>query len=147
MLRNLSPLLLAACCLGACGGGPQVVDDLDPALGELAAEHDDVRMRLLDDYEPWLGPYRLPLRRGATVVTVPAEVGWCYAYFAVGDDGVRDLDMEVDDEAGRSLGTDTMFDATPFVQHCADRSEDVTIRVAVARGSGDASFAVLRKPD
>lgn len=144
------PRPLAAACLlvvlTACGG-PSPVSDLEPAIGDMAEVHHEVRLRLLDDYERWQGPFRLGLgRRGASVV-VPAEVGWCYAYFAVGDDGVRDLDMHVTDPDGRSLGSDTMFDDTPFVQHCADRSERVTVRIAVSRGSGDASFSVLRKPD
>lgn len=111
------------------------------------AQHMEARERLLDDYERWLEPAAVPVRRGAARVQVPVSPGWCYAFFAVGGDGVRDLDMRVVDSDGRELGADTMFDVTPFVQHCADRAESVTVGLTVARGAGRASVSVERKPD
>lgn len=133
--------------VGAGCGGVQTTGELDASTSALSAEHEAARLRLLDDYELAEGPFDLPLRRGGRSVVVRVEPGWCYAFFATADSGVRDLDMEVFDEAGRTLGADTMFDATPFVQHCADRGEAVTVDVRVARGSGDAVFSVGRKPD
>lgn len=125
----------------------QTVESLPSASGVPLEEHVDARDRLLDDYTPWLGPFEMRLRRGGARVLVPVEVGWCYAFFATGGDGVRDLDMVVTRPNGREAGRDSMFDITPYVQHCADHEETVEVNVFVARGKGDATFAVLRKPD
>lgn len=139
------------CVLGlatvGCGGALRSVDSLSDATGELREEHDEARLRLLDDYQPFLGPFQLRLRRGRAEVVVPAEAGWCYAYFATASRGVRDLDMEVLHANGRVAGTDSMFDATPYVQHCADDPETMSVTLNVARGGGTATFSVLRKPD
>ena len=128
----------------ACGGASVNVDTLPDASGELADEHRAGEARLLDDYEPWMGPFLL--KRGKSA-RVPAEPGWCYAYFATATSGVRDLDMQVLHENGRVAGTDSMFDATPYVQHCADDPETMTIVLDIARGRGSIALSVLRKPD
>ncbi len=128
-------------------GGVVAIDTLAPAEGAAREDHEAARLRLLDDYQPWLGPFTMKLRRGAAQVQVPAEFGWCYAYFATGGEGVQDLDMVATRPNGREAGRDSMFDTTPYVQHCSDHDEMITVEVLVARGSGDATFAVLRKPD
>jgi hypothetical protein len=120
------------------------VDTLPSASGELAAEHRAGEARLLDDYVPWLGPF---LFRGVNGAIVPAEPGWCYAYFGTASSGVRDLDMTVLHRNGRVAGTDSMLDATPYVQHCADVAEEMTVILELTRGRGSVAFSVLRKPD
>ena len=130
--------------VSACGGAVVHVDTLPDAPGELAVQHRAGEARLLDDYEPWLGPFVL---RGARRTIVPAEVGWCYAYFGTASSRVRDLDMTVLHSDGRVAGRDSMLDATPYVQHCADDAEDMTVTLEVARGRGSVAFSVLRKPD
>ena len=78
---------------------------------------------------------------------MPIEVGWCYAFFATATDGVRDLDMRLLHANGRVAGTDTMFDATPYVQHCADVAEEMRVQLEVARGRGDVMLSIVRKED
>lgn len=112
------------------------------AEGERADDHVEAERRLLDDYMPWLGPFSV---RGE--VRVETAVGWCYAFFATASDGVRDLDMRVLHADGRVAGTDTMFDATPYVQHCADVDEEMRVILEIARGRGEAMLSVVRKQD
>ncbi len=147
MAKATNLMCLLALTTASCGGSIRPVGSLSDATGELRDEHDAARLRLLDDYQQFMGPFELKLRRGRASVEVPAEVGWCYAYFATASRGVRDLDMEVLHQNGRVAGTDSMFDATPYVQHCADDPETMTVTLNVARGGGTATFSVLRKPD
>ncbi|MCB9507270.1 MAG: hypothetical protein H6698_08970 [Myxococcales bacterium] len=124
-------------------GGTAAIERADPADGELAARWEAARLRLLDDYETWIGPVAVDAR----AVRVPTEVGWCYAWFAVGGEGVRDVDLRAVRDDGVSAGEDGMLDATPFVQYCADDSHDVVVSVIRARGRGAVAFGVVRKPD
>lgn len=132
----------------ACGGGAVALTETVAVSEAMMVRYDDTRLRLLDDYSPWRGPVERRLRRGGRAhVNVPYEQGWCYAYFAVAETSLLDLDMEVRDASGIVLGRDEMFDATPFVQYCADEPGVATVTLRAARGRGATAVGALRKPD
>ncbi len=149
-VRRGFPLLLT--CVAsfhlACGGAIGVIGDGPPPTPELFERYEERRLALLDDYEPWIGPGEVRLRAlGNATASAPAEVGWCYAYFAVGETRLIDLDLVVTRPNGRVVGSDEMFDNYPFVQYCADWNEEVSVELRASRGSGRAAVGVLRKPD
>lgn len=148
--RPVCLLVLAAATSLTPGCGVTAVTlPTEPRVsGELGEHYEATRLRLLDDYEPWRGPREARVRRnGRAAASVPSEQGWCYAYFAVAEASLLDLDMEVRNADGDVLGRDEMFDATPFVQYCADDAGEVTVQVRAARGRGDVAIGALRKPD
>ena len=140
---------LAACSLGlaGCGASQLAWSDAVPATRDQAQAYEERYLTLLDDFERHECAVHVALGRGETQVSYAVEPGWCYAFLAVGDVGVVDLDMALLDADGRQLASDSMFDATPFVQQCADRASTWQVILRVVRGSGDATLGVQRKPD
>ncbi len=69
-----------------------------------------------------------------------ARGGRCYRVFAVGDDGVDDLDVAVLDPDGRLAAADVSRDRFPVVPPrgplCAPRDTVYTLEVAVVKGRG-----------
>jgi len=67
--------------------------------------------------------------------------GRCYRAFAVGGDGVLDLDVAVYDPEGNLTAGDVSRDRWPVVPPrgpaCADADGTYTVVIAVARGRGD----------
>ncbi|MFT4703391.1 MAG: hypothetical protein ACI81R_001082 [Bradymonadia bacterium] len=134
--------------LGACGSRVTPYEQLSASGGVLAATFDAAHERLVDDYPSYLGPSELRLRRGGRRhVEVPVEVGWCYAFFAVAEDTLLDLDLWATRPNGREASRDEMLDATPLLLYCSDWSEPLTVTIDAARGRGRVAFGVLRKPD
>lgn len=68
------------------------------------------------------------------------ERGQCLRVFAVGDEGVRDLDVALVDARGEVVATDGIDDRWPIVQPdravCFADGGAVTIRVSARKGSG-----------
>lgn len=140
-------LVLAVVWSAGCGGSQSRWDDLPASSRDASRAYEERYLTLLDDFERVDGPVHVALGRGETSVTYAVEAGWCYAFLGVGETGVIDLDMELFAEDGERLSGDTMFDATPFVQQCADVEDTWRISLRVVRGRGDASLGVQRKPD
>ncbi len=77
---------------------------------------------------------------------ISLEGGKCYAVFAVGDGGVRDLDLLLLDPRGREIDRDIEQDARPIVRVCPERSGDYAIRVRMANGQGAFVYSPYRWP-
>lgn len=77
---------------------------------------------------------------------ISLEGGKCYAVLAVGDSGVRDLDLLLLDPRGREIDRDVEQDARPIVRVCPERSGDYAIRVRMANGEGAFVYAPYRWP-
>jgi len=77
---------------------------------------------------------------------ISLEGGKCYAVLAVGDSGVRDLDLLLLDPQGREIDRDVEQDARPIVRVCPQTSGDYAIRVSMANGQGSFVYAPYRWP-
>ncbi|MFO0695759.1 MAG: hypothetical protein U0230_19515 [Polyangiales bacterium] len=98
-------------------------------------------------YEPYGDQTRGSLREGETRdFQVNLEGDKCYAILAVGDNGVRNLDLIVTDRIGRALDQDVENDARPIVRTCPTQTGDQTIQVRMTAGSGNFYYAAYRWP-
>jgi hypothetical protein len=92
-------------------------------------------------------PSRGTLQQGQTQdFAIHLEGGKCYAILAVGDDGVRDLDLILLDARGNKLDRDMENDSRPIVRVCPGESNEFTMRVRMSRGSGKFVYAPYRWP-
>lgn len=113
----------------------------------------DENFRLLDadmrarGYETNAEPSRGSLAQGETRdFEISLEGGKCYAILAVGDGGVRDLDLLLLDQGGRQVDRDVETDARPIVRVCAENSGDYTMQVRMFSGTGNFVYAPYRWP-
>lgn len=74
------------------------------------------------------------------------EGGKCYAIVAVGDNGVRNLDLIVRSPRGRQVDRDVAEDARPIVRVCADDTGDYEMKVSMAQGAGNFLYQAYRWP-
>jgi hypothetical protein len=74
---------------------------------------------------------------------VSLEGGKCYAILAVGDAGVRNLDLIVQD-GSRIIDRDVETDARPIVRVCPETSGSQTIRVSMTSGQGNYVYAAYQ---
>ena len=140
-------VLAAALGLGSACASRGAITAQPASTAALASTFDAAYLRLLDDYARWLGPVEVRLgRKQRATLSVEVEQGWCYAVFAVADPRLLDLDMVVTRANGQPAGRDDMFDATPYVQYCADDSVPLDVTLIAARGRGEIALGVLRKP-
>lgn len=72
---------------------------------------------------------------------IQLEGGKCYAILAVGDSGVRDLDLFLLDSGGSTVGRNVADDSRPVVRVCPDRSGEFAMRVRMRRGAGQFFYA------
>ncbi|HEY8535452.1 MAG TPA: hypothetical protein VIL25_03350, partial [Vicinamibacterales bacterium] len=77
---------------------------------------------------------------------IQLEGGRCYAILAVGDSGVRDLDLLLLDPSGREVDRDLAQDARPTVRVCPERSGAYTMQVRMTDGAGSYVYAAYRWP-
>lgn len=113
----------------------------------------DERFGLLDadmlarGYEHYGEPAVGELQSGQSQdFAISLEGNKCYAVVAVGDGGVRDLDLAVLDSRGRELDRDVETGARPIVRVCPERSGDSRIQVRMASGGGAFRYAAYRWP-
>ncbi len=113
----------------------------------------DDNYRLLDadmiarGYEHYGEPASGELAQGQTQdFGITLEGGKCYAILAVGDGGVRDLDLAVLDASGNAIDRDVEADARPVVRVCPERSGESRIQVRMASGGGAFHYAAYRWP-
>ena len=113
----------------------------------------DDNYRLLDadmvarGYEHYGEPAAGQLTQGQTQdFGISLEGGKCYAIMAVGDTGVRDLDLAVLNAAGQAIDRDVEADARPVVRVCPERSGESRIQVRMANGGGAFRYVAYRWP-
>jgi hypothetical protein len=75
--------------------------------------------------------------------SVNLEGGKCYAILAVGDAGVRNLDLIVQN-GSRVVDRDVETDARPVVRVCPEASGNQTIRVSMTSGQGNFVYAAYK---
>jgi hypothetical protein len=82
---------------------------------------------------------------GTQDFAVSLEGGKCYAILAVGDNGVRDLDVILL-QGERELDRDVEADPRPVVRVCPEQNGDFTIRIRMYSGQGNFIYAPYRWP-
>ena len=83
---------------------------------------------------------------GEQTYPIQLEGGRCYAILAVGDAGVRDLDLRLVAPNGSEVDRDVASDARPTVRVCPDRGGNYQMRVQIAAGAGRYVYAPYRWP-
>jgi hypothetical protein len=75
---------------------------------------------------------------------IDARAGHCYRAYARASDGIKDLDLVIEDSAGVVIGQDSTDDPSPIVLEdgaaCFTKDDKATVIVSVGMGSG--SYAV-----
>jgi hypothetical protein len=77
---------------------------------------------------------------------IQLEGGRCYAILAVGDAGVRDLDLLLLDGSGDEVDRDIANDPRPTVRVCPQRSGNFYMQVRMTEGAGSYFYAPYRWP-
>lgn len=83
---------------------------------------------------------------GTNAYDVDLEGGKCYAILAVGDSGVRNLDLMLLDATGREVDRDVAADARPIVRVCPPANGHYRMQVRMASGTGAYIYAAYRWP-
>lgn len=144
------PVFTAAWVQSRGDAGPQdapVIGDSTEGVGL------EENFRLLDadmrarGYEAFGETERGALTQGSeTDFALELEGGKCYAVLAVGDNGVRDLDLQLVDARSQVIDRDIEVDARPVVRVCPERSGAFRMRVRMYRGQGQFVYATYRWP-
>ena len=113
----------------------------------------DENFRLLDSdmrargYEAHGEPSRGQLAQGQERdFSISLEGGKCYAILAVGDSGVRDLDLVLHNASGEQIDRDVETDPRPVVRVCAGSTGSYTMKVKMFSGQGNFVYAAYRWP-
>lgn len=83
---------------------------------------------------------------GSTAYDIDLEGGKCYAILAVGDSGVRNLDLTLLDAGGREVDRDVATDARPIVRVCPTANGHYRMQVRMTSGTGAYFYAAYRWP-
>lgn len=75
---------------------------------------------------------------------VTLEGGRCYAILAVGDNGVRNLDLLLHNGSGREFDRDFDTNAQPIVRVCPESTARLHVRVAMNEGAGRFVYTTYR---
>jgi len=98
-------------------------------------------------YESLGTPSHAHLDEGGTQeYEVDLEGNKCYAILAVGDSGVRNLDLMLLDSAGHEVDRDDAADSRPTVRVCPTADGHYRMRVRMMSGVGDYVYAPYRWP-
>jgi hypothetical protein len=104
----------------------------------------DMRAR---GYESLGAPQHATLDEGGTQeYEVDLEGNKCYAILAVGDSGVRNVDLTLLDAAGREVDRDDAGDSRPTVRVCPSADGHYRMRVRMMSGAGNYVYAPYRWP-
>ncbi len=104
----------------------------------------DMRAR---GYESLAASQHAHLDEGGTQeYAVDLEGNKCYAILAVGDSGVRNLDLTLLDSAGHEVDRDDAGDSRPTVRVCPSADGHYRMRVRMMSGAGDYVYAPYRWP-
>jgi len=83
------------------------------------------------------------LDAGGTVRTTRRlEAGECYAFVALGGEGVEDLDVRIVDDTGTALGADESHDRQAAALACPEFAGEYQVILSMAAGRGDYTLAV-----
>jgi hypothetical protein len=89
--------------------------------------------------------FRAQIREGGNATrNVSLRQGQCYAFVAVGGNGVSDLDLAVAKD-GQTVAEDRTFTAFPTARFCARAAGSHRVTITSRRGSGDFVFRVFRR--
>jgi hypothetical protein len=98
-------------------------------------------------YEPFGEQTRGSLGRSESrEIALELEGGKCYAILAVGDNGVRDLDLALVSSRNEVIDRDIEADARPVVRVCPRGSGAFRMQVRMADGEGNFVYAAYRWP-
>ena len=98
-------------------------------------------------YETYGQPANGQLAQGETHdYPIQLEGGKCYAILAVGDNGVRDLDLTLLDARDQTIDRDVETDARPVVRVCAPSTGQYKMQVRMFSGQGSFVYAQYRWP-
>ena len=116
-----------ATLIGKCGTPTGMLEYTKPAEGRLHAKHDK------------RDEFRLKVQKGM-----------CYRYFAVADEGIRDIDIVIL-RKGALLATDRTEQSIAVIETeklwCADEDMDLQFNIEVdGRGAGGYTFGVWTRP-
>ena len=104
----------------------------------------DMRAR---GYESFGGAQHATLGEGGTQeYEVDLEGDKCYAILAVGDAGVRNMDLTLLDAAGHEVDRDDAGDSRPTVRVCPTATGHFRMRVRMMSGTGTYVYAPYRWP-
>lgn len=104
----------------------------------------DMRAR---GYESLGAPQHAHLDEGGTQeYEVDLEGNKCYAILAVGDSGVRNVDLTLLDASGHEVDRDDAGDSRPTVRVCPSADGHYRMRVRMMSGAGDYVYAPYRWP-
>jgi hypothetical protein len=104
----------------------------------------DMRAR---GYESFGAPQHATLAEGGTQeYEVDLEGDKCYAILAVGDSGVRNMDLTLLDSAGHEVDRDDAGDSRPTVRVCPTATGHYRMRVRMMSGTGSYVYAPYRWP-
>jgi len=104
----------------------------------------DMRAR---GYESLGSPQHAQLDEGGTQeYEVDLEGNKCYAILAVGDSGVRNLDLTLLDASGHEVDRDDAGDSRPTVRVCPTADGHYRMRVRMMSGTGNYVYAPYRWP-
>ncbi len=79
---------------------------------------------------------------GATAFNRPLKKGETYAFVGAGDDDAKDVDLEILDEAGNVLASDTQEDSVPVIEFKPKKSGNYVIRVTLVDAADPCFCAV-----
>ena len=109
--------------------------------------------RLLDSdmhargYESFGDQTRGELSQGQDrAIDIPLEGGKCYAILAVGDNGVRDLDLVLLDSRNNEVDRDVEQNPRPVVRVCPTNTGSYTMHLRMFDGQGHFVYAAYRWP-
>jgi hypothetical protein len=149
------PVYVAAWTQVERGSPPPEEDPDEPVMDSESASGAGLEenFRLLDSelrargYESYGEPSRGHLNQAETRnFGIHLDGGKCYAILAVGDNGVRDLDLLLLDQQGRRLDRDIENDARPVVRVCPKNTGEFQMQVRMYNGSGNFVYAPYRWP-
>jgi hypothetical protein len=155
LLHGDGPVFTAAYLQAAASGptpppttdGPLIADTSTAGAGldeNFALLDADMRAR---GYESLGAPQHAHLDEGGTQeYEVDLEGNKCYAILAVGDSGVRNVDLTLLDATGHEVDRDDAGDARPTVRVCPTADGHYRMRVRMMSGTGDYVYAPYRWP-
>ncbi len=158
MFRGQGPVFTVAYAQAPAPGTAAAAapaEEMAPVISEVATAGEGIEenFALLDadmrarGYENFGEPQRGTLAdSGEQLYEVDLEGGKCYAILAVGDSGVRDMDLTLLDATGREVDRDEAGDARPTVRVCPRTTGHYRMRVRMRSGSGSYVYAPYRWP-
>ncbi|MBK8171789.1 MAG: hypothetical protein IPK60_15775 [Sandaracinaceae bacterium] len=155
MYAGSGPLFMAGFARAAQAATPTPTPASTPVVsGEATAGAGlEDNFRLLDSdmrargYETFGEQTRGELASGTErSLSIALEGGKCYAILAVGDNGVRDLDLILSDSRDREVDRDVEENPRPIVRVCPTSSGTYTMHLRMFNGQGHFVYSAYRWP-